>query len=118
MCEGVVQAGVRGGHNGGEGGLHDGQDDVLGVDDDVIYNSDKSDSLSQDTSICSVQIALQLPPPSNTQVQEGAISRGSRVLIVDDLLATGGTMAAASSLVRRSLFKLLNYLKMVLGADL
>ena len=37
MREGVLQTGVRGGHDGGEEALHDDQDDVLCVDDDVIY---------------------------------------------------------------------------------
>ena len=36
MCEGILQTGVRGGHDGGEEGLHDVHDDVLSVDDDVI----------------------------------------------------------------------------------
>jgi len=36
------------------------------------------------------------------EIHEDAIARGTRVLIVDDLIATGGTAEAAVKLVRRS----------------
>jgi adenine phosphoribosyltransferase len=49
-----------------------------------------------------VSVTYDLEYGSDTiEIHEGAIEKGSRVLLVDDLLATGGTMAAAVKLVRQ-----------------
>ncbi len=39
---------------------------------------------------------------ASLEVQQGTFAPGSRVLVIDDLLATGGTAAAAIALVERS----------------
>ena len=49
-----------------------------------------------------VGVTYDLEYGSDTiEIHEGAIEPGNRVLLVDDLLATGGTMAAAVKLVRQ-----------------
>jgi adenine phosphoribosyltransferase len=49
-----------------------------------------------------VQFSYDLEYGTDTiEVQEDAIAPGRRVLVVDDLLATGGTMQAAIGLVRK-----------------
>jgi len=50
----------------------------------------------------SIEIAYDLEYGSNTLcIHKDALLPGERVLIVDDLLATGGSMAAAAQLVRQ-----------------
>jgi len=48
------------------------------------------------------QMKYQLEYGEDTmEVQEGSIKSGDRVMLVDDLLATGGTLAAACDLVKQ-----------------
>lgn len=48
-----------------------------------------------------IKYSYQLEYGSDTiEVQEGAIKQGQRIVVLDDLLATGGTMAAAIHLLR------------------
>lgn len=59
-----------------------------------------------------IRKAGKLPSPTVTQtysleygeatieIREGAVAPGSRVLLIDDVLATGGTMIAAATLLR------------------
>ncbi|GAA2528257.1 adenine phosphoribosyltransferase [Rarobacter incanus] len=68
-----------------------------------------------------VRKAGKLPPPTRSQtydleygtatfeVRDNAVKAGQRVLIVDDLLATGGTARAAGSLLRQCGAQLLGY---------
>jgi adenine phosphoribosyltransferase len=49
-----------------------------------------------------IEVAYELEYGTNTlQVHADAFSPGARVLLIDDLLATGGTIAAATKLVRQ-----------------
>ena len=49
-----------------------------------------------------VQFAYDLEYGTDTiEIQQDAITAGQRVVVLDDLLATGGTMQAAINLVRR-----------------
>ena len=52
------------------------------------------------------------------EVQRGAIPAGARVLIVDDLLATGGTMKAAVSLVKAAGGEVLGCMTLIEIAEL
>ena len=52
------------------------------------------------------------------EVHTDAISQGQRVLIVDDLLATGGTMAAAAKLVEQAAGKVAGLIVLVELTDL
>jgi len=47
------------------------------------------------------------------ELQQGALSPGSRALIVDDVLATGGTAAAAGRLVQQAGSELAGYLFLI-----
>ncbi|CAH1990949.1 unnamed protein product [Acanthoscelides obtectus] len=40
--------------------------------------------------------------PDVLEIQEGSIEHGKRVLIIDDLLATGGTMVAGCHLIKKA----------------
>ena len=43
------------------------------------------------------------------EIQQGLFEKNSRILIIDDLLATGGTASAAGKLIRKANGKLIGY---------
>jgi adenine phosphoribosyltransferase len=51
-------------------------------------------------------------------MHQDAVGRGDRVLIVDDLLATGGTVRAVTDLVRQSAAKILGIVFLIELTDL
>lgn len=68
-----------------------------------------------------VRKAGKLPPPVDTlkyeleygsaslEIRQGTIDPGARVLVVDDILATGGTACAAGELLRRAGGEIVGY---------
>ncbi|XP_051577390.1 adenine phosphoribosyltransferase [Myxocyprinus asiaticus] len=50
---------------------------------------------------------------AEAEMQEGAVSPGQKVLIIDDLLATGGTLYAACELVKQQQVKVLGCLVVI-----
>jgi adenine phosphoribosyltransferase len=52
------------------------------------------------------------------EMHQDAVGRGDRVLIVDDLLATGGTVRAVTDLVRQSAAKILGIVFLIELTDL
>ncbi|XP_033626195.1 adenine phosphoribosyltransferase-like [Asterias rubens] len=66
-----------------------------------------------------LQVSYTLEYGDNVlEAQVGSISKGQRVVIVDDLIATGGTMRAASSLVTQMSGTILECLVLIELLDL
>ncbi|XP_069030792.1 adenine phosphoribosyltransferase [Embiotoca jacksoni] len=50
---------------------------------------------------------------AEVEIQEDAVAPGQKVLLIDDLLATGGTLFAASELMRKQQADILGYLVVI-----
>lgn len=55
---------------------------------------------------------------AEAEIQEGAVAPGQRVLLIDDLLATGGTLYAACELMRKQQAEILGCLVVIELKDL